>query len=100
MIKIKNKLFAVISSSDHLEYIVGLFFLSIIDCKIVLLNIGSLNDTTFKFIFKPQSYDVVATRQNLITIPDELITINIIVDNISSGNSAGGTSHIFTSSRS
>ena len=64
------------------------------------LNITALNDTVFKFVFKPESYDVVSTRQNLITIPDELITINIIVDNISSGNSAGGTTHIFTSSRS
>lgn len=64
------------------------------------LNITGIVDSKFKFIIKPQSYDVISARQSLVTIPSELITVNIIVDNISSGNAQGGTNHTFTSSRS
>lgn len=68
--------------------------------KIPSLNIVAIADPAFKFIFKPSSYDAISARQSLVTIPEDLITVNVIVDKISSGDSAGGTNHIFTSSRS
>ena len=68
--------------------------------KIPSLNIVSISDPQFKLIVKPSSYDAISARQSLVSIPDNLITINVIVDRMSSGDSAGGTNHIFTSSRS
>jgi hypothetical protein len=68
--------------------------------KIPSLNIVAIADNTFKFIIKPSSYDAISARQSLVSIPDNLITVNAIVDKISSGDSAGGANHIFTSSRS
>lgn len=68
--------------------------------KIPSLNIVAIADAEFKVIVKPSSYDAISARQSLVSIPDNLITVNVIVDKISSGDSAGGTNHIFTSSRS
>jgi len=64
------------------------------------LNIVSIADSQFKIIVKPSSYDAISARQSLVSIPDNLVTINVIVDKMSSGDSAGGTNHTFTSSRS
>lgn len=64
------------------------------------LNIVALEGSTFKFVFKPQSYDAVSARQSLVTIPDDLIKVNVIVDKMSTGDAAGGTNYTFTSSRS
>jgi hypothetical protein len=68
--------------------------------KIPSLNIVGISESSFKIIIKPSSYDAISARQSLVSIPDNLITVNTIVDKISSGDSAGGTNHIFTSSRS
>ena len=68
--------------------------------KIPSLNIVAIADTQFKIIIKPSSYDAISARQSLVSISDNLITVNTIVDKMSSGDSAGGTNHIFTSSRS
>lgn len=69
---------------------------------IIGLNIASI-DTTFggilEFIIKPQSNDVVSVRNQLVTIPANQVTVNIILDKTVSGDSAGNTNYIFSSSR-
>ena len=68
------------------------------------LFIDSLDPNTnideLKFIIKPQSYDVASVLDQIISIPEELININVLVDTISMGNTGGGTNYIFSSSRS
>lgn len=54
---------------------------------------------TFDFIIKPQSNDVVSVRNQLVRIQPEHTTVNVIVDKVSIGDSAGNSSYIFTSSR-
>lgn len=53
---------------------------------------------TGEFIIKPQSNDAVSIRNQLVTIPDNKITVNVIADT-SFGDSTGGSSYVFTSSR-
>lgn len=57
------------------------------------LNISSIEGNAFEFTFKPQSYDVVAIRNNILSIPTTLINVSAVVD-------AAGTRYQFTSSRS
>ena len=66
------------------------------------LNITALgtNETVFKFTIKPSSYDVVASRNQIVRILDNQITVTMIQDQIALGNAAGGTNHTFTTSRS
>lgn len=68
--------------------------------KIPSLNITGLDATnTFDnlmFTFKPQSYDAISVRNQLVTINDEDINVNIIVNNVT----AGGSKYTFASSRS
>lgn len=63
------------------------------------LNIIGIEGTAFEFIIKPQSNDVVAIRNQLIKIPAETLNVNIILDRVASGDAAGNTNYIFTSSR-
>lgn len=53
-----------------------------------------------EIIIKPQSNDVVSVRNQLVTIPDNKIIVNVIPDTVSAGDSSGGSNYIFTSSRS
>jgi hypothetical protein len=53
-----------------------------------------------QFTFKPQSYDAVSIRNQLVTIPSDYITVNVIIDSVASGNAAGGANYVFSSSRS
>jgi hypothetical protein len=52
-----------------------------------------------QWIIKPQSNDVVSVRNQLVTIPDDKINVNLIVDTVAMGDSAGGSNYKFTSSR-
>jgi hypothetical protein len=63
------------------------------------LNIIGIEGAVFEFIIKPQSNDVVAVRNQLVKIPPELLNVNVILDRVASGDAAGNTNYIFTSSR-
>jgi hypothetical protein len=52
-----------------------------------------------EWIIKPQSNDVISVRNQLITIPDEKIHVNVIVDQVAAGDSGGNANYVFTSSR-
>lgn len=52
-----------------------------------------------EFIIKPQSNDVVSVRNQLVTIPDNKIIVNVVADTVSAGDSTGGSNYVFTSSR-
>lgn len=66
------------------------------------LNIEGIDTThssRFEFIIKPQSNDVVSVRNQLVIIPTEQVTVNMILDKTVSGDAAGNTNYIFSSSR-
>ena len=63
------------------------------------LNIIGLDSPAFELIIKPQSNDVISIRNQLVRIPDETITINVVVDKISTGDAGGNSNYIFTTSR-
>jgi hypothetical protein len=63
------------------------------------LNIIGLDGEQAELIIKPQSNDVISIRNQLVRIPDELITVNVVVDRISSGDAVGNSNYIFTTSR-
>jgi len=63
------------------------------------LTIVGLESAVFEFIIKGQSNDVVSIRNQLVLIPEENITVNMILDKVAAGDAAGNTNYIFTSSR-
>lgn len=63
------------------------------------LTIDSLAGNKFEFIIKPQSYDVVSVRNQIVRIDPDLMTVRVLVDPISSGSARGGNAYIFTPSR-
>lgn len=63
------------------------------------LRITNLVDPNFYFIIKTQSYDVVSVRNQIVNIPSDRITVNVIEDVSSSGTYRAGTNYKFTSSR-
>lgn len=67
--------------------------------KILGLNITSIIGSSFDFLIKPSSYDVVSILDQLVRIPTELINVNVVPD-LSLGASGGGANYQFTSSRS
>lgn len=69
---------------------------------IIILNdlyITGLPSDTWEMIIKTQSNDVVSIRNQLVTIPEYNININMIPDLVSAGDAAGNTNYVFTSSR-
>lgn len=66
--------------------------------EIYITGIDQTSTDTGEFIIKPQSNDVVSVRNQLVTIPDNKIVVNVVADS-SMGDSTGGSSYIFTSSR-
>jgi len=64
-----------------------------------IVGIDTTQHSTFELIIKPQSNDVVSIRNQLVTIPDENIFVNVIVDSAAIGDRAGGANYVFTSSR-
>jgi hypothetical protein len=105
--------------TDHFTGQLRLFYFSNIGEKIYIKTFGSVDypngiirlteleitgiDLTespvLELIIKPQSNDVVSIRNQLVTIPDENIIVNVILDKVSVGDPGGGTNYIFTSSR-
>lgn len=72
----------------------------IIDIKgLTITGIDTTHSSVFQFIIKPQSNDVVSVRHQLVTIPAQQVNVNIILDKTVSGDAAGNTNYIFTSSR-
>jgi hypothetical protein len=63
------------------------------------LDFTSITGEAGQWIIKPQSNDVVSVRSQLVTIPDNKINVNLIVDTVAMGDSAGGSNYKFTSSR-
>jgi hypothetical protein len=63
------------------------------------LNVIGLDGEQAELIIKPQSNDVISIRNQLVRIPDDLINITVVVDRISSGDAAGNSNYIFTTSR-
>jgi hypothetical protein len=67
--------------------------------ELEITGIDLTQSPVLELIIKPQSNDVVSIRNQLVTIPDENITVNVILDKVSVGDPGGGTNYIFTSSR-
>lgn len=63
------------------------------------LRITNLYEPNFYFIIKTQSYDVVSVRNQIVNIPSDRITVNVIEDVTASGSYRAGTNYTFTSSR-
>lgn len=63
------------------------------------LTIVGLETSIFEFIIKTQSNDIVSIRNQLVSIPEENITVNMILDKVAAGDAAGNTNYVFTSSR-
>jgi hypothetical protein len=64
------------------------------------LNVIGLEGQIFELVIKPESNDVISVRNQLLKMPDDKITVNIIVDKIASGDAAGNANYVFTTSRS
>ena len=64
------------------------------------LNIVGIDSEVLMFIVKPESNDVISVRNQIVRITDEFINVNVIVDKVASGDSAGNANYIFSSSRS
>lgn len=63
------------------------------------LNITNLVDLDLVFNIKPKSNDVVSALHQLINIDETKLTINLIADRTSSGDSGSGFNYVFTPSR-
>lgn len=66
--------------------------------KINGLNISAIEGNALEFIFKPESYDVVGVRNQIIEIPSSMINVTAIVDSVAVGR--GTSTYVHTSSRS
>ena len=86
-------------NKQYLPYTIGEIIYSTGTININGLNITGISGTAFEFIIKPQSNDIVSIRNQLVTIPTQTTTIDVIVDKVSSGDAAGNANYIFTSSR-
>jgi hypothetical protein len=67
--------------------------------ELEITGIDLTQSPVLELIIKPQSNDVVSIRNQLVTIPDENIIVNVILDKVSVGDPGGGTNYVFTSSR-
>lgn len=67
--------------------------------ELEIVGIDLTQSPILELIIKPQSNDVVSIRNQLVTIPDENIEVNVILDKVSVGDPGGGTNYVFTSSR-
>ena len=67
--------------------------------ELEIVGIDLTDSPILELMIKPQSNDVVSIRNQLVTIPDNNITVNVVLDKVSVGDPGGGTNYIFTSSR-
>jgi hypothetical protein len=63
------------------------------------LSISQLYDSILEFVFTPSSNDVVSSRNVLVNLPNDRITVNIITDSIASGAETSGEKFIFSTVR-
>lgn len=85
--------------------------------KIIIKNVGTINynlglvnitgltitnllDPQFYFKIKTQSYDVISIRNQIVTIPSNRITVNVIDDKTDAYSIGNTINHKFSSSRS
>lgn len=68
------------------------------EVTIKILNIFQLADTEFRFTFLPASNDVIPQRDLMITIPENLISVTMLQDDIETGVASANANHIFTMS--
>lgn len=87
------RLFNLTSNNEKVVmYDVGTVDYSTGKIDVPTLNITTFEGTEFKLIIKPESYDIISVRDQIVQIPSELISVSAIVDN--------ADNYIFTSSRS
>jgi len=73
--------------------------IDVVDLHITGLDLNSTYEE-LSFIIKPQSYDAVSVRDQLVTIPDDHINVTVIVDKFAGNDPEGGLNYVFSSSRS
>ena len=78
-----------------IDYSLGIITLKALE----ITGLDLTSSPIFELIIKPQSNDVVSIRNQLVTIPDNNINVNLVIDKLSLGDPAGGANYIFTSSR-
>jgi hypothetical protein len=64
------------------------------------LTIVGLEGQIFELVVKPESNDVISVRNQVLKMSDDKITVNVVIDKIASGDSAGNANYVFTTSRS
>jgi hypothetical protein len=78
-----------------IDYATGTIVMAGLD----ITGIDQTYTSAFELQIKPQSNDVVSIRNQLVTIPDNNIHVNAVIDTLSVGDAAGGANYTFTSSR-
>lgn len=78
------------------DYITGRISVRLNVSSIIPVNVG---DTGIQLSVKTQSFDVIPVRNVILRLREEDIVTNCVIDNIASGASTAGNTHIFTSSR-
>lgn len=63
------------------------------------LTITNLLEPNFYFKIKTSSYDVLSVRNQIVTIPEDRINVNVLVDNSSSVGRGNAIDYTFTPSR-
>jgi hypothetical protein len=66
--------------------------------SITEINIKGLYDEMLEFVVAPLSFDIIPVRQYIISLPADLIKINMLIDNVETVGSTN-TSYNFSSSR-
>jgi hypothetical protein len=92
MYKRVNSVNTLLKTVGTIEYEAG-------TVTIPVLNIRGLYDPELEFIIVPLSNDVIPEREYIVSMPVTTITVNMIVDGISTGNAEGNSNHIFSPSR-
>jgi hypothetical protein len=89
------------STNPSVDYVNGI--ITIPDLYVTGIDISNTSANTtisgWELEIKPQSNDVVSVRDQLVTIPDNNIQVNVLVDTVAVGDMAGGAGYTFTSSR-
>jgi len=62
------------------------------------LQIQSLYDDMFEFVFYPSSYDIVPPNGTIVTLPMQYVNVNMIVDTLSQSRNTKGE-YVFSPSR-
>lgn len=86
-------------NKQYLDQTIGNIIYSTGTIDISGLTVTGIANDTWDFIIKPQSNDVVSIRNQLVRIQEQHVTVNVIVDKVSTGDTAGNSNYIFTSSR-